>query len=178
MIPSTGDFIVADSSFYICFLEDIKRPDVLLLMLSEFQFVMGDKVHSEISKCTNYCSIRGNKHIAVVCNLNFSEIFKPFFSKYETEKGEGEIIALAVILNGMRRLNKLILDDGGPREFVKRNLPHMMHLMTGTVGFVGRCCYETHILERDSSLQIISEIEKSNFWVSPQVLCEVRRLLI
>ena len=178
MIPSTGDFTVADSSFYICFLEDIKRSDTLLLMFNEFDFAMGDKVHSEISKCTHYGSIQGNKHIVVVSGLNFAEILRPFFGKYETEKGEGEIIALAVLLHGMRRIKRLIIDEDGPREFVERNLPHLKYLMTGTVGFVGKCNYEMHILEKDYSLQILSEIENSPFRVSKKVLYDVRSQII
>jgi len=177
MIPSTGNFIVADSSFYICFLHDIQKPEILLLMLRAFDFAMGDKVHCEISKCIDYYFIRDNEHIVVVSDINFSEVLKPFFSKYENEKGEGEIIALAVLLYGMDRLNTFILDDDGPREFVEKNLTHILGLMTGTVGFVGKCFYETHILEKDRSLQVLSEIEHSNFRVSQEVLSEVRSLI-
>ena len=113
----------------------------------------------------------------MVSDINFSEILRPFFSKYENEKGEGEIVALAVLLYGMNRLEKLILDDDGPREFVERNLTHMLDFMTGTVGFVGICCYETHLLEKAHSLQILSEIEHSNFRVSQDVLSKVRSLI-
>ncbi len=177
MIPDTGDFVVADSSFYICFLHDIQNPELLHILLREFEFAMGQKVHWEICNCTNYDSIRNNEHIVVVTDMNFSEILRPFFSKYEIEKGEGEIVALAVLLHGLNRLHILILDDDAPREFVERNLNHMLPLMTGTVGFVGKCYYETHILEKAHSLQILSDIEHSNFRVSQEVISKVRSLI-
>jgi hypothetical protein len=63
MIPVEADVIVADSSFYICFLEDIHRSDALLLFLNTFEFALGDKIQSEIGKCEHYYSIKGNEHI-------------------------------------------------------------------------------------------------------------------
>ena len=175
MVPSKSNFIVADSSFYICFLEDIKRPDALLLMLNKFEFAFGKTVNMEISKCEHFGSIKGNSHLNLIPDLNFSEVLKPFFGEYENAKGESEIIALAIILYGISRIDKLILDEDGPRAFVERNLPNLAHFMTGTVGFVGKCCCETYILEAEKTLQILSEIEHSPFRVSYNVLSTIRR---
>jgi len=177
LIPDKHNLIVADSSFFICFLEDIKRPDILIFFLNKFEFAFGDKVYSEINRCEHYNLIKDNEHLNLISDLNFSEILRPFFSKYENIKGEGEIIALAVVLYGLKRINRLIIDDDEPRHFVERNLPHLVGIMTGTVGFVGKCCYEMHILEKDQSLQIIYEIEKSPFRVSSKVLSDVRSFL-
>ena len=172
-----GNFIVADSSFYICFLEDINRSDFLLFLLDRYDFAVGNKIHMEISRCEHYGIIKGNPHLAILPDYNFSEALRPFFSDYENVKGEGEAIALAVILYGLRRIDRLILDEDGPRSFVENNLPLLRPLMIGTVGFVGRCYYELRILTKDGSLGILTEIEHSPFRVTPKVLRDVRSLI-
>jgi len=177
MFLKKSNFIVADSSFYLCFLEDIKRPDILILMLAEFEFAIGGKIHSEISRCEHYKSIDANEHLTILSDYDFSEALRPFFSKYENIKGEGEAIALAVILFGLHKLDKLILDENEPRRWVENNLPHLIPIMIGTVGFIGKCCYEFHVLDKEESLQILSEIQKSPFRVTDKVLNEVRSLI-
>src|SRR4030042_4743068 len=176
MIPAKYNLVIADSSFYICFLEDIKRYDILIIMIDNFHFGVGDKIQTEISRCSNYNKITNNDRIALISGIDFSEPLKPFLSKLESEKGEGEAIALAAILHGIGRLDMMIIDEYEQRLFFERVLPHLKPPMNGTAGFVGKCCSNHKLFDKATTLQILDEIEHSPFRVSKEVLSEVRSL--
>ena len=82
--------IIADSSFYICFLDDIKKPDYLKHILTHFRFVIGKIVKKEIARSPMFKKIESIIN-TVVDNIsadeNFDELLKPFFSVKEIEKG-------------------------------------------------------------------------------------------
>jgi predicted nucleic acid-binding protein len=177
LLSNKSKYIVADSSFYLCFLEDIQRPEVLLNMLNEFDFITGGMVYSEICRCKHFKSIDNGKHITLITGYDYGELLKPFFSKYEIKKGEAEAIGLAALLYGINKIKNLILDEDGPRFFVENNLPHLTYFMTGTVGFIGKCCCDSCILNKESALNLLSTIENSSFRVSHKVLNDVRNLI-
>jgi len=51
--------VVPDSSFYICFLDDINAPHYLLQLLNAriFKFIFGKIIKNEIEKSSNYKTI-------------------------------------------------------------------------------------------------------------------------
>ena len=98
---------------------------------------------------------------------------RPFFSKKEIGKGETEVIELAYEFYANGDPKMFILDDKAPRLFVTRNLPYLVELMIGTVGFVGRCFYEYEIMKKNEAEAIVLIISTSNFRVSAEVISEV-----
>lgn len=55
--------IIADSSFYICFLDDINMPEMLTRLISKFDFIITPTIVKEIEISKNYKYIKGNSNI-------------------------------------------------------------------------------------------------------------------
>jgi predicted nucleic acid-binding protein len=165
--------MLADSSFYLCFLDDIEQPDVLIKILDRCDFLITPIVYKEVSKSNNFGYIQSNPNIIIFPKENLGEILRPFFSKKEIEKGETEVIELAYELYANGSPKNFILDEKEPRLFVIQNLPYLVELMRGTVAFVGECYYEYAILEKSEASAIVLIISTSKFRVSEEVISEV-----
>jgi predicted nucleic acid-binding protein len=168
-------WVVADSSFYICFLEDIEHPEYLLAIVERLDFMITEGVFAEVSKCSSFENVRSGfrvKHTSL--DPDVSAVLRPLFSEAQWRRGEAEAIALGIWLLNDNLLSKLILDDEQARSFVERNVGSLTRLMTGTIGFIG-FCVEQEVMTRDTALQILLLIEGSNFRVSGEVLSNVRR---
>ncbi|MGQ9722387.1 MAG: hypothetical protein ACUVXA_13810 [Candidatus Jordarchaeum sp.] len=82
--------IVPDSSFYICFLDDVEQPKCLLRLLNAriFKFVTGPLIKAEVEKSNNYQVIE--KDIGTCVEIfeyyNYGEILRPFFSLEEIKR--------------------------------------------------------------------------------------------
>lgn len=167
--------IIADSSFYICFLDDINRPEILCKIINEFDFIITPLVKNEIKKSKNYFHLQNNKNIAFIqFSLDYGEILKAFFSKEEIIKGEHEVIGTAYILYRLNRNFCFIIDDSEPRKFVINNIPDLIKLMMGTVNFIGLCCCSYGLLRKNETLMLLNQIEKSKFRVKKTILNQVR----
>ncbi len=167
------ELIIADSSFYICFLEDIQKPTHLLKMLNKFSFLIGPIVLNEVSKCTNYGYIKEAEGITRLASFNFGEILSPFFSKDQIKKGEAEVIALAYIQYESGMIHKFILDDGAARKIVCKNFRNLSKIMTGTIGFIADCHCDFSIFSKAVALTLLNEIKCSTFFVEYRVLSSV-----
>ena len=64
MSMSRSEKIFADSTFYICFLDDISDPQYLLKFIEKFDFLLTPIVKEEIKKSENYRFIKECKHIS------------------------------------------------------------------------------------------------------------------
>jgi predicted nucleic acid-binding protein len=165
--------MLADSTFYLCFLDDIEQPEVLIKILDRFNFLITPIVYKEVSKSNNFGHIQFNPKIIMFPKENLGEILRPFFSKKEIEKGETEVIELAYEFYADGTPKMFILDEKEPRLFVTRNLPYLVELMIGTVAFVGECYYEYAILGKSEAASIVLLISTSKFRVSAEVISEV-----
>lgn len=165
--------MLADSSFYLCFLEDIEQPEVLLRILQRFDFLITPIVYKEVSKSDNFNRVQPCHNLRLVSKMNLGEILRPFFSQKEIEKGETEVIELAYEYYAEGKPRTFIIDDKEPRLFVSRNLPYLSELMVGTVGFVGECCYEYAILDKNEASALLLVISRSSFRVTPEIISEV-----
>lgn len=165
--------MLADSSFYLCFLEDIKQPELLLRILKRFNFLITPIVYREVSLSNNFAFIQFSPALKLVSRENLGEILKPFFSQKEIEKGETEIIELAYDYYAEGKPRKFVIDDKEPRRFVLRNLPYLSKLMIGTVGFVGECCYEYSILNKHEASTLLLIISTSSFRVAPEIISDI-----
>ncbi len=168
--------IVADSSFYLCFLDDIKRDDILSVILNQFLFHLPPKVFDEVSASQNFSQVRSNGNLIKVNErYNYGEILKPFFSKKQVEKGEAESIALAYVWHRANRCDKLILDDGEARSFVEANISSLKAIMIGTVGFIGDCHCVFSIFNKDKALELLHLIKGSLFRIKDKDLNNVKQ---
>jgi len=173
MLPNDNDTILADSSFYICFLEDISQPQALIKVLNNFDFLITPIVKGEVSKANGFKHIQAHPKIILIKKENLGEALRPLFSKKQIEKGETEIIELAYQMYAEKNPRKFIIDDKEPRRFVNHNLPYLTKLMIGTVGFVGECYYEYHVFKKREAYDTVVVIGKSKFRVSAEVIKEV-----
>jgi len=169
------DEIIADSSFYICFLDDVNRPEILHRIIKEFNFIITPLVKNEIEKSENYARIQSNKNIFFPeFSFDYGEILKAFFSEEEIIKGEHGVIGTAYILYRLNRNFCFILDDQDPRKFVVSNIPDLVKFMTGTVNFIGLCCCSYKLLKKDEALILLNQIEKSKFRIKKSILSQVK----
>ena len=163
--------IIADSSFYICFLDDINNTTFLnLLYQHSFKFLTTKIINDEINKSASYLEVENGLVSQFSFPYNISEILRPFFGKEEIFKGEHEVIALAYVYYHIDHEFIIILDEKGPRKFLNDNFSHLSELMVGTFGFLANCCCEYMALTKDQAMGIIDEITNSKFRVSDGIV--------
>lgn len=167
--------LVADSSFYICFLDDIDCPNDLLHILKHFLAHIPPRVNEEISKCKNYSVLKNHVNFFRESKLDLGKLLEPFFSKDEKLKGEHEVVVLSIVLYNTIDNIVIIIDDKGPRKFLFDNFGYMQDSICGTVGFIGLCYYKYHIFEKQKSLYLLDKIENSNFRIKKEEIEEVRQ---
>ena len=165
--------IIADSTFYLCFLEDIKKPEVLTNILDNFDLLITPIVYKEVSLSCNFADVQSHPKLIPYPKENLGEALRPFFSEKQIQKGETEVIELAYdfYINGTPKM--VILDDKQPRSFVLRHLPYLEKLMIGTVGFVGDCYCEYRVFGKGETRALVILISMSPFRVSADVISEV-----
>ncbi len=167
--------IVADSSFYICFLDDIKRPCSLHRILNVFDFYIGRIIASEIKKSSNKKMIMTwlNSDVVKLLEIedeNYGELLRPFFSQSEVTKGEHEAVAIAVILHLENSLLRVIIDDKAARNFLKNNFPDLSVKLRGTCGFIKDCHCVHKILTKNETKEILINIKNSNFRIKDELV--------
>lgn len=177
--------VVPDSSFYICFIDDISKPEYLIKLLNHpsFRFVTGQKIKEEITRSPNYHAVEKyiDDYVDYFEYYNYSEILRPFFSLEEIRKGEHEVIAISYILYILEATFIAILDEDSAREFIKRNLPQLwkMGRVMGTVGFIKLCCCIYHIFLKEEAVSVLELIKRSKFRVKradvDRIIEEVKR---
>ncbi|WP_297523508.1 hypothetical protein [Thermococcus sp.] len=161
--------IISDSTFYICFLDDINHPEGLRKIINsrKFKFVIGPVVEKEIENSPNYRFIEDDlsKVREKPLSFNYGEVVRPFLGINEIEKGEHEVIGIAIVYHLKGRDFILILDEDGPRRIIEKKLSGIKSKMTGTVGFIARCYCEYHIYTKDEAVNILERINNSKFRV-------------
>lgn len=170
-----SESIVADSSFYLCFLDDIKQPRVLVQILDNFFFYLPPTVFDEIRVCKTFFHIKDHKNTQQVKGYNYGAILQPFLGRKQLDGGESEAIALAYIFQEVKKCDRLILDDGDARSFVQANIPTLQKLMTGTVGFIGDCHCTTALLGKQQAIDVLIAISKSKFRIKGKDLSNIKK---
>lgn len=166
--------IVPDSSFYICFLDDIKKPAHLIRIFKSkrLEFMIGPLIKREIKKSLNYPKIepRIKSHVKIFTYYRYGEILRPVFSIEEMNKGEHEVVAVAYILNFLQVEFLAILDEEKMKNFIKSSFPQISAKITGTVGFIGLCCCDFKIFTKAEGISILYSIRSSKFRVDDKIL--------
>jgi predicted nucleic acid-binding protein len=169
--------IIADSSFYICFLDDIKKPAFLihLLKFERFRFTIGPIIKGEINKSPNYpaIEIEIKSHVRVFEYYSYGEILKPVFSIEEMIKGEHEVVAIAYILNFLNIDFIAILDEERTKNFVQNSFPKISTKFVGTIGFIEICCCHHKIFSKLEGIAILDSIRNSKFRVDNRLIDKI-----
>jgi len=155
---SNKKFVLADSSFYICFLEELKRYDCYDFF-SYYDFCIGDKVLNEL----NSKKLLLDKPITHVDfeNHEYYKLFSPFLSNLEKnkDKGEFEIIALALLFYKKNILKYIIVDDKGAKKIINKNFRELSDYNKGSIGLI-KSSYLDGFIDNEKALSILSDICK------------------
>lgn len=167
--------VIPDSSFFICFCDDISEPEYLIQILADarFNFVLGSIIKTELEKSSNNVVLEGyfKKHNVNCFDYNtYGELLRPFFSVNEINKGEHEVIVMTYILTFQGKHVIAILDDNSPKTFLKQKLPEISSNVIGTIGFVEKCTCDMEVFLKDEGINILKSIKHSKFWVTGTII--------
>ena len=95
--------VIPDSSFYICFIDDINEPEYLIRVMSAnaMEFIIGQKIKEEIKRSQNYNAIEIpiDNHTQSFEYYEYGEILKPFFSAEEIKKAAKKLEGVRLMLD-------------------------------------------------------------------------------
>ncbi|MFH1473744.1 MAG: hypothetical protein ABIE55_02520 [Candidatus Aenigmatarchaeota archaeon] len=170
--------LLADSSFYICFLDNIKSPENLIKILEKFSSSFPPVIFSEVKKSKRSKEIFENKKLNINIfegEIHISEVLRPFFSIEQKERGEHELIVLAFICYNMKMKFELVIDDKQARNFIKRNLIYLSKNLKDTINFLCDCYSVYGIFKKEEVLDIFNLIENSNYGVKKEIMFEAKK---
>lgn len=177
MIVMSRHSLIPDSTFYICFLDDIEKPEFLIRIIEneKFHIFTGRVIKDEIKRSPNYQFLEQQitTRIKLFNYYLYGEILRPFFSQEEIKKGEHEVIVISFIMYSEDNNFTAILDDGGPRKFLEKNFPNISKLVEGTVGFTKNCYIKHNIFTQGETLIILDLIQKSKFRIGDEIISNV-----
>ncbi|MCS7385125.1 MAG: hypothetical protein NDF55_00100 [archaeon GB-1867-005] len=175
--------VIPNSSFFVCFLDDIKIPAILkrTITYNRFIFVLCEKVKEELMMNSRFNTLFNDlndyfKHFEYGM---YAEILKPLFAEEEIVKGEHEVIVAAYVYHHVLNRNYIvIIDETETRRFIQRNFPEIFENIVGTLGFIKQCYSIYGIISKDEALNILKAIENSKFRVSRDILEKVKNEII
>ncbi|HRZ85194.1 MAG TPA: hypothetical protein P5277_00255 [Candidatus Paceibacterota bacterium] len=173
--------LVADTSFYSFFIDDTSEKESLKKILQCFKAEMPPKVYSELKALKHPEFLEEFKdkiNVHNSYNLSFNAILKPLFSKDQEEKGEHEIIVVALFCYNLKLDFVFIIDDGGAFKFVEKNLPALITNVRRTAGFICECCTRYKIFNKPESVDLLEKMGKSKFFIDKDILHKIKEDLI
>ena len=162
-----------DSSFFICFLDDLndflseeERYQYLFFTASSFEMVVGSAVRSEVGwnrvpkYVTDECLIGDD----MFDNTRVDPIIEQL--RMLLGRGEVEVIHLAkeCYAKGERDF-KFILDDGTARSLTSKHVPEIAEDMIGTIGLLRNCALNK-LYDGEKTISILTCIIPSNFRIN------------
>lgn len=151
--------IVADTSFYLCYYNDINKRDFLDIFLNTYSFHLGPKIFkelpSELSECSKFQSS------TVFSEVSFFELIKPYFgrSKEHENDGEYEAIGVALHLNLHSNLKYLILDEKIAHNFVQSNFKSLTPKLKRNFSFIRDCYKIDSLISLSIAIEILETIK-------------------
>lgn len=151
-------FVFADSSFFICFLEELKQSNCYNF-LDYYNFAIGSKVFNEIKEHLEN-NLINKLYYCPDENYDYSALIAPLLSNEEKNKnkGEYEVMGLSLHYLSSNRVKYIIIDDKKARNFAKRNFVGLTKYITGTIGFIIFCSKDNFISKIDA-INILKDIE-------------------
>ena len=154
-----NETVVADTSFYLCYHDDINKRDFLDVFLDSYSFHLGPRILNELpvalSKSDRFLSaIKFNDEC-------FFELIKPYFGRSENHRNDGEYeaIGLAYHLNFHFGLKYLIIDDKRAYNFVTANFTSLEHKLIRNIGFIVNSCKKDSIISLEMAIEILESIK-------------------
>lgn len=151
-------FVFADSSFFICFLEELKQSNCYNF-LDYYDFAIGSKVFKEINKHLDN-NLINKLNFCPEENYNYNALIAPLLSNKEKneDKGEYEVIGLSFHYLSSNQVKYVIIDDKRARNFAENHFKELEKYITGTIGLIIRCSKDNFISETDA-IDILKNIE-------------------
>lgn len=152
-----GTCISADSSFYICLIDDIDHENCLNKFSKSYSFFIGKRISKEINSKS-----RKNLDLNYV-DVDYYELIKPYFGRNtdHIDDGEYEAIGIAHFLIQNDDLKYLIIDEKTVRNFVETHFDYLTQYLVGTIGFIEKCCCLDKIINKKNALEILETIKAS-----------------
>ncbi|MFH1311080.1 MAG: hypothetical protein ABIH65_01605 [Nanoarchaeota archaeon] len=172
--------LIADNSFYSFFLDDTYNPELLKDILRSFEAQITPFIYEELKRCRHFKIIEEVKDMINVFSekdLNIGEILRPLMSDKEINKGEHEVIALGYICHNLKMNFVLIIDDDGAIKFIWRNpfLSCIKNYLERTAGFIENCYFKYKIFNKDKTLILLDEMEKSKFFIDKAIIKSIKK---
>lgn len=152
-------FVFADSSFFICFVEELKQSNCYNF-LDYYNFAMGSKVFEEIKKHLDN-DLVSKLHFCPDDNYSYSSLIGPLLSNKEKNenKGEYEVIGLSLHYLYLNQVKYIIIDDKRAKKFAERNFKELENYLLGTIGLI-ICCYsKDNFISKNDAINILKDIE-------------------
>ncbi len=163
------DNIVADSTFYIFFFDDIKSAGHLNSILDSYDAYIGPTIKGEIGHHLESDEEIKGKITDIAIKVDFQNILDqyqisllsafPGLQKWG-KKGEFEAIGLSYLLQELGSLKYLIVDDKAPYKFIKSQLRFINNNLTRTFGFLAMGVVDDELLSKTLLQEVIDETEK------------------
>jgi predicted nucleic acid-binding protein len=173
--------IVADSSFFICFLDDIKEFKTLIKLLKydKFVYLTGKIIEREIrlSKNFNYINQPFEYYVSVFKYYNYEKIIEPFLSIKEIKKGEHEAIVIAYIIEYLNKDFIVILDEEWARNYFVKNFPNLTKNLKGTVGFLKFLTVNHDLILHHEAIKLLEKIKKSKFRIKNNIINRIIKII-
>jgi len=162
--------VIADSTFYILFYNDICDTKSLYYILKKYNMYLGNRLKYElrnhISDDSKFLSLINDKDL----DVDFGELLKNFYefllieypdSVKDINDGEYEVMGISYLFKQNGSLDNLIIDDKYAYNFVINNLSFIKENLVRTIGFLKNGCKKDKTLEIDFVRDIFNNIEKS-----------------
>lgn len=168
-MPRSHRNLVADSTFYLFFIDDTNNSDSLCKILEIFTAQLSPTIHKELHLKNKDAKLK--KLIESSCNvfqdsrIKYAEALRPVFSKEELQKGEHELIAIAVLCNELKIELILVIDDEGPRKIISNHFAYLSVYLTRTGRFIEKCYSQYDVLKKDEAIKLINDMKKSKFHI-------------
>jgi hypothetical protein len=169
--------LVADSSFYLCFLDDIECPLDLVEILKKFKAHVSTRILSEISKSRRADKVKKHINIFEEGIPNLGEALRPFLTQKQIDSGESEVLILAYICFNLGISFVLVIDDKSPRKFVKMNFSYIEDELKYTSEFITDCCLLYKIFHTEKAISLLNKVKDSKFRVPEEaVIKEIKKI--
>ncbi|MCL4376240.1 hypothetical protein M1558_01985 [Candidatus Parvarchaeota archaeon] len=173
-----SDNVIADSTFYIYFLDDVNEVSLLLKIMEKFKFHIPPKIKEEIMRSTNFYQIENNKNLYLEkLPYDIKQILNPILSSNEKDKGDAEIIFLIFhFLSLGKKFITIIDDDSLHNHIVKKLFPlfYSSDIINGlikrTLNFLYECAMSYKIIDKKIVIETLQKTKDSKFRIRPDII--------
>lgn len=164
---------VADTSFYIFFLDDIDGLGYLAAIARSCKLVVTTLVMKELSRKRGAERLR---KMVVPAGLDYdmARALHPAFYGGRPARGEHDVVMHCHMMHKDGIPFTMIIDDAPARRFAVRNFAHLERFMTGTLGFVAEC-HRNGTLKRGDAERVLEAMKASRFRVPDDLVDKALR---